>query len=63
MKKRIFSLAVLTALVASATLQAQLSIEIAGVGANRIPVAVADFGGDPATTRALTCLLYTSRCV
>jgi len=37
--------------------QAQLSIEIAGVGANRIPVAIADFAGDPATARALTSVI------
>lgn len=34
--------------------QAQLSIEITGAGNNKIPVAIADFGGDAALSRALT---------
>ncbi|MFZ2266397.1 MAG: Tol-Pal system beta propeller repeat protein TolB [Azonexus sp.] len=34
--------------------QAQLSIEITGAGANRIPVAIADFLGDPAASRVVT---------
>lgn len=34
--------------------QAQLSIEISGAGANRIPVAIADFPGDPAASRIIT---------
>lgn len=34
--------------------RAQLSIQITGAGANQIPVAIADFGGDPGTGRALT---------
>lgn len=33
---------------------AELSIEITGSGANRIPVALADFGGEPVSSRALT---------
>lgn len=37
--------------------QAQLSIEITGAGANRIPVAIPDFGGDAGTSRALTTVL------
>lgn len=34
--------------------QAQLSIEITGAGANRIPVAIADFVGDGAASRIVT---------
>jgi len=34
--------------------QAQLSIEITGAGANRIPVAIADFLGDPTASRVVT---------
>ena len=33
---------------------AQLSIEITGAGANRIPVTIVDFPGDPAASRAIT---------
>lgn len=34
--------------------QAQLSIEITGAGASQIPVAIADFLGDPTTSRIVT---------
>lgn len=44
----VFSL--LTATIA----QAQLSIEITGAGAHRIPVAIADFSGDPTASRIVT---------
>lgn len=37
----------LLALCGAATVNAQLSIEITGAGASRIPVAIADFAGDP----------------
>ncbi|MGB4466867.1 MAG: Tol-Pal system beta propeller repeat protein TolB [Azovibrio sp.] len=37
--------------------QAQLSIQITGAGANQIPVAIADFGGDPGTSRSLTSVV------
>jgi len=37
--------------------QAELTIEITGAGANRIPLAIADFGGDPGTSRALTSVV------
>ena len=46
--RRIFlAFALLTAAVA----QAQLSIEITGAGANRIPVAIANFAGDAAAAQ------------
>jgi len=49
--RRIFlTLALLTASLA----QAQLSIEITGAGANRIPVAIADFVGDATASRIVT---------
>ena len=38
-------------LLAAATAQAQLSIEITGAGANRIPVAIANFAGDSAAAQ------------
>ena len=37
-----------------ASAHAELTIEITGAGANRIPVAIADFGGDAGLSRALT---------
>nr|MBL8411949.1 Tol-Pal system protein TolB [Dechloromonas sp.] len=42
------------ALLSSGFAQAQLSIEITGAGANRIPVAIADFVGDGAASRVVT---------
>ena len=38
-------------------LQAQLSIEVTGGGANRIPVAIADFGGDSSNARSLSAII------
>ena len=37
--------------------RAELTIEITGAGANRIPVAIADFGGEPGSSRALTSVV------
>jgi TolB protein len=37
--------------------QAQLSIEITGAGAHRLPVAVADFGGERVVSQALTSVI------
>ncbi len=42
------------ALSTAALAQAQLSIEITGAGANRIPVAIADFPGDGVASRVIT---------
>lgn len=42
------------ALFSAGLAQAQLSIEITGAGANRIPVAIVDFPGDPAASRVIT---------
>ncbi|HEX9195527.1 MAG TPA: Tol-Pal system beta propeller repeat protein TolB [Azonexus sp.] len=41
-------------LLAAVTAQAQLSIEITGAGANRIPVAIANFAGDTAAAQVVT---------
>jgi TolB protein len=46
--RRIF---LLLGLLTAGIAQAQLSIEITGAGANRIPVAIADFAGDPTVAR------------
>ena len=51
----LLALSALTLLAAPA--RAQLSIEITGAGANRIPVAIADFGGEPGLSRALTSVI------
>ena len=37
--------------------QAELTVEITGAGANQIPVAISDFGGDPGTSRALSAVI------
>ena len=42
------------ALFSAGLAQAQLSIEITGAGANRIPVAIVDFPGDPTASRVIT---------
>ena len=49
-QKILFVLSFLAATVA----QAQLSIEITGAGANRIPVAIANFAGDTAAAQVVT---------
>lgn len=43
--------------LAQAPAQAELTVEITGAGANQIPVAIADFGGDPGTSRALSAVI------
>ncbi len=60
MKKSLFrrSFLVLAGLLAaSISAYAQLSIEITGAGANRIPVAIADFGGERAVSQAITSVI------
>ncbi|MBI5785535.1 MAG: Tol-Pal system protein TolB [Rhodocyclales bacterium] len=42
---------------AASAVNAQLSIEITGAGANRIPVAIADFGGDQTNGPALAAIV------
>lgn len=53
MKKLFKTLTCLLVLVAGVA-QAQLSIEITGAGANRIPVAIADFSGEPTLSRIVS---------
>jgi len=50
-------LAACCAAALSLSAQAQLSIEVTGAGANRIPVTIADFGGEPVVSRALTSVV------
>jgi TolB protein len=46
-----------TCAAVSLAAQAQLSIEVTGAGANRIPVTIADFGGDAGPARAITTVI------
>ncbi|MFA6312310.1 MAG: Tol-Pal system beta propeller repeat protein TolB [Sterolibacterium sp.] len=56
--KRVFRHSLAAALLcASAIAHAQLSIEITGAGANRQPIAVADFAGEHIVAKALTSVL------
>jgi len=48
---------VLLSLLAATLANAQLSIEITGAGANRIPVAIANFAGDPAAAQVVTATI------
>jgi TolB protein len=54
---RLQRLALLVGVFFSTLLHAQLSIEVTGAGANRIPVTIADFGGEPGLSRALTSVI------
>jgi TolB protein len=51
---KIFRLMATTLLLAATAAQAQLTVEITGAGANRIPVAIANFAGDGLLPQALT---------
>jgi TolB protein len=55
--RRIGLLAVCALALLQTSAHAQLTIEITGAGANRIPVAIAEFGGDPAASRILTSVI------
>ena len=58
LKLRALSLIACSALVLlQAPARAELTIEITGAGANRIPLAIADFGGEPGVSRALTSVV------
>ena len=48
-----------TLLAATPLAQAQLAIEITGAGANRLPVAIAEFGGERIISHALTSVVRT----
>lgn len=52
--KKLFKTLTCLLVLAAGMAQAQLSIEITGAGANRIPVAIADFAGESAAGRAIT---------
>ncbi len=54
---RLHRLALLAGVFFSTLVHAQLSIEVTGAGANRIPVTIADFGGEPGLSRALTSVI------
>ena len=48
---------VFLSLLAATLAHAQLSIEITGAGSNRIPVAIANFAGDPAAAQVVTATI------
>ena len=48
---------VLVVLALSFAARAQLTIEITGAGANRIPIAIADFAGEPGVARAVSMVV------
>ena len=54
--KSLFAAGILLTAVANVSL-AQLSIEITGAGAHRLPVAIADFGGERIISQALTSVV------
>ena len=56
--RRYLNLLAATALALSLTpVHAELSIEITGAGANQIPVAIADFGGEASVSRTITSVV------
>ena len=55
--RRCALLAVSMLVFIAASAQAQLTIEITGAGANRIPVAIADFAGDASAARVVTSVV------
>jgi TolB protein len=57
MKSLFRHLFLLVVLLAARSPNAQLSIEITGAGAKQLPIAVADFAGDPALSQALVGVL------
>jgi len=57
MNRHFRQFAVLCAAALSLSAHAQLSIEVTGAGANRIPVTIADFGGDAGPARAITTVI------
>ena len=54
---KLHSLFAAAMLAATIPVQAQLSIEITGAGANRIPIAVADFAGERVVAQALVSIV------
>ena len=57
-KLRSLSLIAISALaLAQMPARAELTIEFSGAGANRIPVAIADFGGEAGVSRAITTVI------
>ena len=54
LKRAVFALLLL---VLSLAARAQLTIEITGAGANRIPIAIADFAGEAGVSRAVAMVV------
>jgi TolB protein len=55
--RRLALLAISTLALLQAPAYAQLTIEITGAGANRIPVAIAEFGGEAGAARVVTAVV------
>ncbi|HPT48802.1 MAG TPA: Tol-Pal system beta propeller repeat protein TolB [Accumulibacter sp.] len=55
--RRLVLLAVGGLALLAASAQAELTIEITGAGSNRIPVAIADFGGEASASRTVTAVI------
>ena len=57
LKLRGLGLIAFTAFALQIPAHAELTIEITGAGANQIPLAIADFGGEAGASRALTSVI------
>ena len=57
LKLRGLGLIAFTAFALQIPAHAELTIEITGAGANQIPLAIADFGGEAGSSRALTSVI------
>ena len=55
---RHFAVSLLCFAAAASAAHAQLSIEITGAGANRLPIAIADFAGERIVSQALTSVVH-----
>ena len=55
--RRIFPAALAGLALCASTVRAQLTVEITGAGANRLPVAIADFAGERVVGQALTSVV------
>ena len=57
LRRPLATLAVIGSTLFGSGAYAQLSIEVTGAGANRIPVTIADFGGEAGVSRAITSVI------
>ena len=57
LRQSLFAAGLVAGVFFSAPVSAQLTVEITGAGANRLPVAIADFDGERIVARALTSVV------